>query len=392
MGNKKLAFINKDMLVWARKETPFDRYPEQVSEHFPKISSEKLKKWESGEELPSIREAKEMAKIYKLPFASFYLTDIPSKKPRNYTDRRTINGTKYNEISYELWNEISRVCSERDILLEFTNEERYPFLLLPTVTATDNVESVAEKIRDFFELPKYFLYKKEYKNNSFNYFRNILERHGIIVSQISSVSLSEMKGLSIYDDKYPIIAINNKDFEKSKTFSLFHELAHLIRRSSSLCLIDDNERNDNEEKICDCIAAEVLMEHSTFKKIAMDIYTKEREWNDKTLMDLANKFGVSAVAAFRRLYDLSIISDSQYYDMYKEINNSFEEYLKNINSLKNKKVPIYFHVRYINYHGNLLPRMIITAQNSGKITVGEACKIMNIKSQYYDDIARAVMK
>ena len=45
-------------------------------------------------------------------------------------------------------------------------------------------------------------------------------------------------------------------------------------------------------------------------------------------MDLANKFGVSTVAAFRRLYDLSIISDSQYYDMYKEINNSFEEYLK----------------------------------------------------------------
>ena len=56
------------------------------------------------------------------------------------------------------------------------------------------------------------------------------------------------------------------------------------------------------------------------------------------------------------------------------------------------KVLIYFHIRYINYHGNLLPRMIITAQNSGKITVGEACKIMNIKSQYYDDIARAVMK
>ena len=60
----------------------------------------------------------------------------------------------------------------------------------------------------------------------------------------------------------------------------------------------------------------------------MDIYTKEREWNERTLMDLANKFGVSTVAAFRRLYDLSIISDSQYYDMYKEINNSFEEYLK----------------------------------------------------------------
>ncbi len=392
MGKKNLAFINKDMLVWARGETPFALSPDQLSMRFPRISPEKLSKWESGEELPSIREAKDLAKIYKLPFACFYLSETPAKKPKRYTDRRTALGTEYGVMSYELWDEISRICTDRDTLLEFSDDDLYPAIPLPTVNASDNVETVAAVIRDFLELPLSFKYKKEYGSSSFNFFRDVLGRHGIIVAQISSVSLSEMKGLSIYEDRFPIVAINNKDFERAKTFSLFHEVAHIIRRSSSLCLIDADERNDDEEKTCDRIAAEVLMEREEFKRIAASVISREGEWNNIALMNLADKFGVSTVAAFRRLHDLSIITDKQYYDMYREINAAFEDNIKAIEAARaGKDIPFFFHVRYVNSHGHLLPRMIVTAQSSGRITMGEACKIMNIKSKYYGDIARAVM-
>ncbi len=392
MSRKNLAYINKDMLVWARSETPFALSPDQLSLRFPRINAEKLRKWESGEELPSIREAKDLAKIYKLPFACFFLSETPTKKPRRYTDRRTALGTEYDEMSYELWEEISRICADRDTLIEFCDEEVYPSVQMPIVDDSDSVEKIAAIIREFLKLPASFRYKKDYGSSSFNYFRDVLERHGIIIAQISSVSLAEMKGLSIYEDRFPIIAINNKDYERAKTFSLFHELAHLIRRSSSLCLIDDNERNDEEEKICDRIAAEVLMERTEFKRIAGSVFSKVGEWNSISLMFLADKFGVSTVSAFRRLHDLSIISDSQYYDMYRDINAAFEDNIKAIEAARaGKDIPFYFHVRYVNSHGHLLPRMIVSAQSTGKITMGEACKIMSIKSKYYGDIARAVM-
>ena len=83
-----------------------------------------------------------------------------------------------------------------------------------------------------------FKNKSAYRNNGFNYYRALLEHYGIMVAQITGVSLSEMRGISMYYDTFPIIAINNKDFERAKVFSLFHEVAHLVRRSSSLCLID----------------------------------------------------------------------------------------------------------------------------------------------------------
>ena len=71
--------------------------------HISGFKSDLIDKWESGEELPSITEAKKLASLYKVPFATFYLTNPPEKKVRAYTDRRTYNDTVYREISYELW-------------------------------------------------------------------------------------------------------------------------------------------------------------------------------------------------------------------------------------------------------------------------------------------------
>ncbi len=390
MGKKKIAYINKDMLIWARGTTPFTS-PEDVESRFNNISAEKLRKWENGEELPSITEAKELASKYKLPFACFYLSSCPTKKPKQYTDRRTFLGAEYGVMSYELWKEIDRIKSDRETLLEYYNEEEINAIKLPIISNESSIADIANIIRKFFDLPLSFRCKSSYKN-SFNYYRIKLESKGVVVAQISEVDLYEMKGISIYEDVFPIIGINNKDYERAKTFSLFHELAHLIRRSSSLCLINDDERNDEEEKICDRIAAEILMEENEFKQIAVETYYRFGDWSNIALNKLADRFGVSTVSAFRRLFDLGMIDKNYYFERYKEINDSF---LENIDKIKKdqegKNVPFYFHVRFINTHGHLLPKAVISSHYSGRITMGEACKILNVKSKFFGDLSKAVM-
>ena len=391
MPKKNLAYINKEMLLWARSETPFSSSPELLSERFPRFSTEKLKKWESGEDLPSIREAKDLASIYKLPFACFYLSAPPEKKPKRYTDRRTNLGTKYGEMSYELWAEINRISNDRDTLLELIQKDA-PTNVLPIINTSDDVEKVSTIIQDYFCLPKSFKYKKEYDGNSFNYFRELIERKGILVAQISSVSLSEIKALSIYEDQYPIIAINSKDYERAKTFSLFHEVAHLFRRSSSLCLLDDDERDNTEEKICDQIAAEVLMDREEFIRVASEVFYKDGEWSIASLTCLADRFGVSIVSAFRKLHDVSIITDDQYENMYREIKNAFDEKINAIEAArKERELRIPYHIKFINSHGTLWTKTVVATENIGRISLGEACEIMSIKRKHYNSIVRAVM-
>ena len=80
-----------------------------------------------------------------------------------------------------------------------------------------------------------------------------------MVFQFNNVEIDNAESLSVYHDVLPFIGINKKDTEKAKVFTLFHELAHLMRRSSSLCTVEINTPNDDEERICDQIAGEVLL-------------------------------------------------------------------------------------------------------------------------------------
>lgn len=389
MGVKKYAYINHEMLVWARSETPFATTTD-VASHLNGFKSNLIDKWECGEELPSITEAKKLANLYKVPFATFYLTNPPEKKVKKYTDRRTYNDTVYREVSYELWSEICRVTSNRQIIEDLTEEIEYK--KLPVIEANLNEKQTADIIRQYFSLELPFKNKAAYKNNGFSFYRGLLEQHGIMVAQITGVSLSEMRGISMYYDTFPIIAINNKDFERAKVFSLFHEVAHLVRRSSSLCLIDFDERNDEEEKICDRIAAEVLMPEDSFRRIALSAFDEYGEWSDLCLIAIADKYAVSTFSVVRRLHELNIITKTMYFSVYQRISDKFKEDQEFIlRSKDEKEFKVKYYITYLSKEGYLFPKKVLSAYSRGEISYGEMCSTLNVKGKHISNIERAVM-
>lgn len=389
MGRKNYAYINPQMLVWARSETPFAT-TEAVEMLFPAITAKNLDAWESGVEYPSITEAKKLAGIYKLPFATFYLSEEPAKKVKKYTDRRTLKGFYSEDISYALWSEIQRIESNRDSILEFSDDEA-PVRNIPSI-ADNNVIGIATAIRNYFGLETPLRSKTAYGNNPFNYYRNIVERNGIIVTQVSGVDIEEMKGLSIYFDIYPIVAINNKDYDRSKVFSLFHELAHIFRRSSSLCTIDMDEHSDQEETICDRIAAAALMPEIAFKKIAEECIARVGGINSICIDRIAGRFGVSTLSALRRMFETKVINRKAFFDLLDVITEEYNANIAHIEAVRRgKNVPVFYHVKYLNQNGFLLPRTVLSAYATGKITHGEMCKALGVNSKHIGSIEQAVM-
>ena len=303
-----------------------------------------------------------------------------------------MNGTVYCETSYELWSEICRITANRDKLLEYADPDDSTKFILPSISADETIKETANTLRTFLGLTLPFRNKGAYRNNAFNFYRSLFEHHGIIVAQISGVALTEMKGLSVYYEPFPIVAVNNKDFERAKVFSLFHELAHLFRRSSSLCMIDFDERNDEEEKLCDSIAAETLLPEAEFRTVAKIIWDSHQEWSSFCLQSIGDKFGVSSVVVLRRLYELRILPFTEYQQIYNMLNDEFEANRELIDETrKGKNIPIHFYIRYLNQQGYLFPRAILNAHARGTITYGEMCKTLNVNSKHIGDIERAVM-
>ena len=388
MGKKNYAYVNSELLVWARSTTPFDTTL-AVQERI-KVDAEKIDMWERGEELPSITEAKKLAKLYKVPFATFFLDEAQIKEPVPYTDRRTYNDTVYRETSYELWSEINRIICNRDQILDYDDEES-EFEPLPVFESKDSVKYIADEIRKYLGLNLPFKNKSVYKN-AFRYYRVLLESRGIMVAQVTGIALSEMKGISIAYDEYPIIAVNSKDYERAKAFSLMHELAHLVRRSSSLCLIDFDERNDDEEKLCDRIAAEIMMPSKAFDRVANEKILKYKEWSKECLVAIADKFAVSTASVVRRLYELNRISSEEYQCLYKRLINEFYDKKEFIDAKKDEGgLHIPYYSVYLNKEGYLFTKAIMTSYSKGDISYGEMCRTLNIGRKHIDKLERAVM-
>ena len=389
MGKKNYAYINPQMLVWARTQSPFST-PEDVETYFPKISSKKLNTWERGEDIPTVNEAKKLASIYKLPFAAFYLSEEPAKKIKRYTDRRTLKGYYSSKISYNLWSEIQRIESNRDSVIEFS-EDNVPVKSIPIVTDESTTE-IAHAIRKYLGLKTPLRTKTAYGTNPFTYYRDIVEHSDIIVAQVSGVDIKEMKGLSMYFDTYPVIAINNKDFDRSKVFSLFHELAHIFRRSSSLCTIDIEEYNDDEETICDRIAAETLMPEVEFKQVSSNYIANCSVLDSACIERIAGRFGVSSISALRRMNETGLIQKNEFFELLQEITDEYNANIAQIEAKrKGKNIPVHYYVKFLNQNGYLLPRTILIAHASGKITHGEMCKVLGVNSKHIGNIEQAVM-
>ncbi len=385
LSSKKYAYINPEMLKWARGETPFASISDVIDRR-PKYTYEQVQAWENGDDRPSLTEAKDLAKLYDVPFACLFFTEVPSQKLRPFTDRRTAYTQRDNGLSLELWREIRRITSNREIALETEIDFVSDFDPLPVIARNESVASVARKIRDHFGIESPFKYKKQYGGNGFAYFRRIFENRGIMVAQITGVSTTEVRGVSIYNDVMPIVATNSRDYERAKVFTLFHEIAHLLRRSSSMCLIDFDERNDHEEKTCDRIAAETLLPEVSFRRIVSTMNRSISDWDYISLQKIGDKYAVSAAVVLRRLFELNMISYGLYVSEYEKMGEEVKAPARS-----ERPFPVDYHYSYLSKQGHLFPRVMLSAYSNGLISFGEMCRSMNINSEHIRKIEQVVM-
>ena len=390
MAVKNLAYINSDMLKWARSvSSPFAPSIDLVVEQLPKLSYKKIDAWENGSDFPTINEAKSLAKLYKVPFACFYYSKLPEMTPVRYNDRRTLNGSQSNLLSYELWKEIQRITSNRDVAIECFPDIDTVFDPLPKLDKTADVKTIAQNLREYIDITSPFNSKNEYnQNDPFKFFQKLIEAKGIIVAQIQKVAVSDIRGFSIYDDVLPIIAVTSKDSKRAKVFTLFHELAHLIRRSSSLCLVDFGENSDEEEKICNMIAAETLLPEDSFREVSLSIYQDYGEWNDQCLTDISDKFAVSSFVVLRRIHDLNLMKGNEYYSKYSEMIHEYNSY----KMPDQKSVPIPQAYLCIGRNGTLYPKVLLSAYDKGNITYGTLCQALDLNSQHISTLEQVLFK
>ncbi len=242
MSRGRPAIINPDMLVWAREERGLTVEQAAKSIH---LSPEKLKDIELGIQRITVPKLKKAAQVYRRPTAAF----SSSRGPCHWLFQNSdgVWSTQMNRYHLRLRLEIRRIYQKREAAIEIADfGPSFDWQLVGSATLDSDPERLGQQVRDLLHVSDRFPIGLS-AHKAFDYWRQSVENNGVLVFQITKVGLEEMRGFSMGAKLFPVIAVNRKDDPGPRSFTLLHELCHVMIADSSVCEIRD-EKTIGEEK------------------------------------------------------------------------------------------------------------------------------------------------
>jgi Zn-dependent peptidase ImmA (M78 family) len=250
-------------------------------------------------------------------------------------DLRRLPDTGIRRYSPALQMEIRAANERRELASELAADlaEEVPKFTL-TATLKEDPEKVGEQIRMAFGVTTQL--QSKWRDNDgragFNNWRHRIEDAGVLVFQTTRFPSEDASGFAIAADKLPVIAVNRKDVPTRRTFSLLHELVHLMLHVSGVSdLVTDAARPSEDQALevfCNQVAAAALIPKDALfaDQLVVARGARSVDWSDGELHELARQFNVSREALLRRLLTFDRTTD----DFYKQKRQQYlAEYLAN---------------------------------------------------------------
>ena len=364
----KVKNVNSEVLRECREQIGLS-LPD-VKKKVPKIAAIEQEEWE-----PTFKQLSTLAELYKVPRWVFTSESLPEEYRfnKNFSFRKFANN--YEEIFSH--TEIRRVTAMverfRNLVLELREDMDEPVEPFdPPVLESDDATalSVASQVREWLKCAGKSFHFREWKEK--------LEEKNIFIFTTSKyrswshVSEGRFRGLAIYHSTLPIIIINNSDTKKAQTFSLFHELGHLLRKKSEIDEWEDN--NKNIETWCNELAANVLMPAEEFRSVTRGHQVDDLNDVSKT----AKSFKVSSYACLVRMKQLQIIDSKTYQNLESKLKRFRQEEER---ELKEKDTPISRSrpSEVLDQYGHIYTRTLFLAYHNQEIGLHKLCKLFDLK-------------
>ena len=304
--------INPGVLRWAREEAGFD--PSEIADKV-NISIDRYNVWEKkGQSIP-LGKLKTIAGQYKHQLAVFFLPDIPEKikKPKDF---RNLSPAQ-SKLSKDVLTVIRDVTYFRQTALELQGEknwkERNNWL-----SEVENIKQDKNKLASWLReklnisIDEQLSWKSD--NEAYRKWRQAVENQlGILIFQFS-MPLKEVQGFYFTDNFPYTIVVNSKHHYNSRLFTIFHELAHIIRHHSGICLVDNVNEQQQEEYSCNSFAGNFLIPENNL------IPTESLS----EIQTYANKLKVSREVYLRRLKEENHISSAKFFVLLGKLKASYK--------------------------------------------------------------------
>jgi Zn-dependent peptidase ImmA (M78 family) len=362
--------INIEVLKWARESLGLS--VKDVSVKIKRTEKE-IKEWESGKSSPTYPQLEKLAyEIYKRPVAVFFFPSIPDEENPK-TEFRTLPEAIIDKLPVE----IIRLYRKAKIF-QFNLAELFDDLkpvspnLIDNFTLTNSasIKNIASDIREDIGVTISDQFSWQSLDIAFKNWRMAFENRGIFVFK-DAFSNDDYSGFCVYDEKFPIIYVNNSMPISRQIFTLFHELGHLLYHLGGVDFRDNRiiEQTSRKyqlyEKNCNKFANETLVPSDIF--ISQDLQISE-----KKIKDLANDFSVSREVILRNYFDIGLIDDNYY-------NKMVSKWAKESEKRRMESKGGNYYYNQITYLGNTYIDLVFRKYYQNRITIENLSSYLNIK-------------
>jgi len=307
--------VNPSVLRWARETAgvPLEDVVRKLSRK--RITEETVAAWERGEGSPNYIQLEKLAyQIYKRPLALFFFPEPPTEETPEQAFR-TLPEQEIELISPRMLYMLRQAKSMQLNLVELcegNNPSQSQIVrelkFDPGIPISDMVIAVRKYLN--VELNEQFKWNSV--DEAFKSWRKAFEECGIFVFK-EAFKDDLFSGFCLYDERFPLVYVNNSKPDTRQVFTLFHELPHLLFGTGGVdkpledyihFLQGDNKRI---EVLCNSFAGAFLVPDDDF-----DQRIKTVAVSDNTICELASLYCVSREVILRKFYDRRLVSQQFY--------------------------------------------------------------------------------
>lgn len=243
----------------------------------------------------------------------FFLDEGPVDEAKVHSPQFRTLANQKPELSAKLKALIERVEKQREVYLSLREDlddaDRPRFS--PPMLPNDDLQDAARIARQWLGLNA---------QNDFDSYREALESRGVLVFRSNGYNgkwqiakENPIIGFSLYDAACPVIVVKKQDAETRQSFTLMHELGHLLlHKISSIDDERDLQSHRGNEREANTFAGYLLVPNAFLASISDAERPSEVSQYDFWLERQRKTWGVSGEMILRRLLDTGRLPQSQY--------------------------------------------------------------------------------
>ncbi len=380
------------VLAWARTSSGLSR---GALSSLMKVESDVIAEWErdsSRTEL-TVVQIEALAKHFRRPVISLLLNQPPpdATMPTDFrrSDYRSRSYSPELRLAARRARRLQKLASG---LLQTVNPTRVAEL--PQFSqGTAAPDEAASQLRDLLAFPKDIHSRWRDSFGAFRGWRSVIEELDILVFS-SNFLREEAQGFSISDTQPWVIVVSAKDSPSARSFTLWHELGHLLLRNGGICSGNDSSDEPVEplqsvEDWCNRFAESVLVDRDLLaQRPETDAVINRIPGYENALRRLAGHFRVSQQVALYRMRHMGLLTTANFRHEFNRVMS--EQNLSKSAKRDNRSEQMRRNIprEVVAERGPTFTRAILQAFDQGGLTRSDVSDYLGVRSKHLESIRR----